>query len=75
MKTEQEIFWEGDFGNQYTNRNNEELIINNVSLFKTILKNISINSIFEIGFNRGLNLLALNQIDKNILLNGLEINN
>ena len=75
MKTEEEIFWEGDFGNQYTNRNNEGLIINNVSLFKTILKNISINSIFEIGFNRGLNLLALNQIDKNILLNGLEINN
>lgn len=38
------------------------------------MKNISINSIFEIGFNRGLNLLALNQIDKNIQLNGLEIN-
>lgn len=39
------------------------------------MKNISINSIFEIGFNRGLNFLALNQIDKSILLNGLEINN
>jgi spore coat polysaccharide biosynthesis protein SpsF len=72
--TEQELFWKGDFGNEYTDRNNENLINNNINLFKKILKNISINSIFEIGFNRGLNLLALNQIDKNIQLNGLEIN-
>jgi len=75
MKTEQEMFWEGEFGNEYTDRNNEDLINSNINLFKSILKDIKINSIFEIGFNRGLNLLALNQIDKKLSLNGLEINN
>ena len=45
--TEQELFWKGDFGNEYTDRNNENLINNNINLFKKILKNISINSIFE----------------------------
>lgn len=71
---EQEFFWKEDFGNEYTDRNNEELIKNNVNLFSNIFKNISINSLFEIGCNRGLNLFAVNSIDKNISLNGLEIN-
>jgi spore coat polysaccharide biosynthesis protein SpsF len=75
MKTEQELFWEGEFGNEYTNRNNEDLLKSNVNLFKKILKDISINTIFEIGFNRGLNLIALNQINEKLSLNGLEINN
>jgi spore coat polysaccharide biosynthesis protein SpsF len=71
---EQEIFWKTDFGNEYTERNNECLIKNNINLFEKILKNINISSIFEIGCNRGLNLIAINNINKNILLNGLEIN-
>ena len=71
---EQEFFWKEDFGNEYTDRNNEELIKNNANLFSNIFKNISINSLFEIGCNRGLNLFAINSIDKNISLNGLEIN-
>ena len=73
-KTEQELFWEGNFGNEYTDRNNDILINNNVNLFKKILKNISIKTIFEIGCNKGLNLKAINLINNNILLNGLEIN-
>jgi pseudaminic acid biosynthesis-associated methylase len=71
---EQEFFWKNEFGNDYTDRNNEELIKNNINLFNNIFKNISINSLFEIGCNRGLNLFAINNIDKNISLNGLEIN-
>ena len=71
---EKEVFWKNEFGNEYTDRNNEELIKNNINLFSNILKNISINSLFEIGCNRGLNLLAINNINKNISLNGLEIN-
>lgn len=70
----QEIFWAGDFGLEYTERNNNDLIPNNVNLFKKILNNISINSLFEIGCNRGLNLEAINLINNKILLNGLEIN-
>ena len=72
--TEQEIFWKNEFGTEYTDRNNEQLIKNNINLFKKILKNISINNIFEIGCNRGLNLKAIKSIDNNISLNGIEIN-
>jgi pseudaminic acid biosynthesis-associated methylase len=71
---EQEFFWKNDFGNEYTDRNNEELIKNNINLFNNIFKNININSLFEIGCNRGLNLFAINNINQNISLNGLEIN-
>ncbi len=71
---EQETFWKSDFGNEYTDRNNQDLIKNNTNLFNKIIKNIDINSLFEIGCNRGLNLIAINNINKNISLNGLEIN-
>ena len=72
--TEQENFWEGEFGNEYTDRNNEIIIKNNVNLFEKILKNISIKTIFEIGCNRGLNFKAIKLIKQDISLNGLEIN-
>jgi pseudaminic acid biosynthesis-associated methylase len=72
--TEQEKFWEGEFGNEYTDRNNEIIIKNNVNLFEKILKNISIKTIFEIGCNRGLNFKAIKLINQDISLNGLEIN-
>jgi len=72
--TEQENFWEGEFGNEYTDRNNEIIIKNNVNLFEKILKNISIKTIFEIGCNRGLNFKAIKLINQDISLNGLEIN-
>ena len=76
MKTEQEVFWEGEFGNEYTDRNNSSLINSNINLFKKILNpELKITTIFEIGFNRGLNLLALKEINNNLQLNGLEINN
>ena len=69
-----ENFWSNEFGNNYTDRNNNELIINNVNLFTNILKKINIKSVFEIGCNRGLNLEAINIINNNISLNALEIN-
>jgi len=74
ISTEQEDFWKNEFGDNYTDRNNEDLIKNNINFFEKILKNISVNSIFEIGCNRGLNLKAIKEINNNILLNGLEIN-
>ncbi len=72
--TEQEKFWEGEFGDEYTDRNNEIIIKNNINLFEQILKNISIKTIFEIGCNRGLNFKAIKLINQDISLNGLEIN-
>jgi spore coat polysaccharide biosynthesis protein SpsF len=85
---EQEKFWCEDFGNEYTERNNTSLITNNVKLFEKILKNMNTNmyedmnnkyenqikTVFEIGCNRGLNLIALKQINNDLVLNGIEIN-
>ena len=74
MKTEQELFWESDFGDNYTDRNNEILINPKKEFFNKVLRNIKINSVFEIGCNRGLNLEVIKKINNNICLNGIEIN-
>jgi pseudaminic acid biosynthesis-associated methylase len=75
-QTEQERFWATEFGNNYPSRNKgEELIASNVALFSKILKNCtSVTSIAELGCNIGLNLIALNRINKNFKLRGYEIN-
>ena len=58
MKTAQEIFWEGDFGDDYINRNSDKYRINNFS--KILLNNrININNVIEFGANIGLNLDAI----------------
>jgi pseudaminic acid biosynthesis-associated methylase len=75
-KTEQEKFWANEFGNDYLNRNEgEKLVSVNVAIFSKILKNCpSIESVAELGCNIGLNLIALNRINKNLSLRGYEIN-
>ena len=77
FKTEQEDFWAGDFGNNYTIRNQSEEIINsNLFLFSQIIKHApDVKSIVELGCNIGLNLQALNKINKQFKLCGYEINN
>ena len=75
-QTKQEKFWATDFGNDYPSRNEgEQLISVNVAIFSKILSNCpSVNSIAELGCNIGLNLTALNRINKNHKLRGYEIN-
>jgi pseudaminic acid biosynthesis-associated methylase len=74
--TEQEKFWATDFGNDYPSRNEgEKMIASNLALFSTIFKNCpSVHSVAELGCNIGLNLIALNRIDRNLKLRGYEIN-
>ena len=73
MKTEQEIFWAGDFGNNYVERNSEHSCINNFS--KILISNrITINSTLEIGANIGLNLDAIKSIFPKSDTFGIEIN-
>ena len=71
MTTEQEEFWSGSFGDEYTDRNNN---INNNNFFHRILNNLKVNSLFEIGCNRGLNLRTIKTLYPTIELNGCEIN-
>jgi pseudaminic acid biosynthesis-associated methylase len=74
--TEQEKFWATDFGNEYPSRNEgEKMISSNLALFSKIFKNCpSVHSVAELGCNIGLNLIALNRIDRNLRLRGYEIN-
>ncbi len=74
--TEQEQFWQGDFGDQYVDRNQgDELISANVALFAKALGRVQrLESLLELGTNTGNNLLALSQLLPSCELNGIEIN-
>ena len=77
MKTDQEIFWKGDFGNNYIERNhNEELIASSTSLFSSILSSTDgdVASVIEFGCNVGINLASLKGLLPNSSVTGLEIN-
>jgi len=76
MLNEQEKFWFGKFGNKYINRH---FIKNRISsrkyFFKKILnKHKSIKTILEFGCNQGINLRAINLINKKFKLTGVDIN-
>ena len=74
--TEQEAFWSGSFGDTYTDRNNAESISRSNLVFwgQTLKITGPINSCFEIGCNRGLNLDAIKALLPSCRTIGLEIN-
>lgn len=73
---EQEALWAGIFGNDYTKRmDGNAWIESNVDFFaKALIKAKGINSILELGCNRGLNLAALEYLDSSSIKTGLDIN-
>lgn len=78
-KSEQEKFWSGDFGQEYTQRHInigfKNRIPKNISLFSKILsKTSNIKSIFEFGANMGINLYALKILFPITDISALEIN-
>ena len=75
-KTQQEKFWQGNFGDEYINRNkNKFLIKNNFFLFKKIFSKLfRIKSLIEFGPNIGLNIIALKKIFKLKFITAVEIN-
>ncbi|MGD1809775.1 pseudaminic acid biosynthesis-associated methylase [Dapis sp. BLCC M126] len=76
LKTEQEQFWSGEFGDKYTERNQGDLALaTNIALFtKIIARTRSIQSLIEFGANRGLNLQAIKQLLPKTKLAAVEIN-
>src|SRR4051794_13097277 len=75
--TEQERFWAGRFGDEYTQRNaGQGWIASNVRLFGEVLGHVSerLESVIELGANRGLNLRAIATLLPDAKLSGLEIN-
>ncbi|WDR34620.1 pseudaminic acid biosynthesis-associated methylase [Pseudomonas serboccidentalis] len=74
--SEQEQFWQGDFGNRYVERNvGQPLVAGNLALFAKALTRASrIDSLLELGTNAGNNLQALRQLLPHCELFGVEIN-
>lgn len=72
--SEQEQFWAGEFGDEYTQRNDgPNRVQSNFLLFSKIFKR-PITSFIEFGANRGLNLQALQALFPQAKLSGVEIN-
>ncbi|MGY1891072.1 pseudaminic acid biosynthesis-associated methylase [Pseudomonas sp. SDT291_1_S447] len=74
--SEQEKFWQGDFGNQYVERNvGQPLVATNLALFaKALSRAAGIESLVELGTNAGNNLQALHRLLPRCQLFGVEIN-
>jgi pseudaminic acid biosynthesis-associated methylase len=74
--SEQEKFWQGDFGNQYVERNvGQPLVAANLAMFaKALARAGRIESLLELGSNVGNNLQALRQLLPQCELSGVEIN-
>lgn len=75
-KTAQELFWQGEFGDDYTDRNwGGELQAASIALFVKILCHMEgISSAIEFGANRGINLISLKTLVSKISLQAVEIN-
>ncbi|MEZ0328318.1 MAG: pseudaminic acid biosynthesis-associated methylase [Dissulfuribacterales bacterium] len=75
-KTEQEEFWGGEFGREYTARNQgERLLASNTAFFAKILSRTrEVRSVLELGANRGLNLMAIKCLIPEVFLSAVEIN-
>ena len=76
-KTDQEIFWQGEFGDEYVDRNQGDLLLSsNIYLFSKVFKSVrQVSSVIEFGCNIGMNLKAIKQLLPNSILSGIEINN
>ncbi|MBF0399997.1 MAG: pseudaminic acid biosynthesis-associated methylase [Magnetococcales bacterium] len=78
-RTEQEKFWAGSFGDEYTERNYDQegrLIANNIALFAKIIaaSTHEWSTVLEFGANRGLNLHAIRTLRPGAELTAVEIN-
>ena len=72
--TEQETFWAGEFGDAYTARN-EILSEDRAPFFKEVLRATSgVESVCELGANKGHNLIALRSIAPSLRAAGVELN-
>ena len=73
--SDQENFWRGSFGDEYTDRNSrKDQVQSNLFFWSKVLSQTgNLNSVLEFGCNRGLNLDAI-KLSPNTLTSGIEIN-
>jgi pseudaminic acid biosynthesis-associated methylase len=74
--TEQEVFWQGVFGDEYIGRNQGPgWVASNTAFFANVLGHTAgVRSVLELGSNIGLNLMALRQLLPDAALSAVEIN-
>lgn len=77
FQTEQENFWNQEFGDEYTHRNQgKNSIAGNLALFSKIFaRTQKVNSLIEFGANRGLNIEAIKLLLPEVKISAIEINN
>lgn len=75
-QTEQEDFWAGEFGDEYSKRNvGERLVASNTALFARMFSRChGVRSLIEFGANIGLNLRAMRGLMPQLELSAIEIN-
>ena len=75
-KTEQEEFWQSEFGDDYVKKRDKPCSLsNNLSLFsKILLRTESIKSVIEFGANLGKNLVVIKELMPHVELSAVEIN-
>src|SRR5450830_1444163 len=76
FKTEQEIFWAGEFGTEYIQRNQgDALLASNLDFFAKALRAArGVKTCIEFGANIGMNLKALKLLHPAQEQHGIEIN-
>lgn len=73
-KSEQTRFWEGTFGDEYTDRNLVDAQSRSGFFRRVLSRTLGVASICELGANKGHNLQALHDLSPNFRLTGVEIN-
>ncbi len=74
-KTEQEKFWAGEFGDEYSERNRgAHIVASKTALYSRLCAHLTVTSVLELGCNIGLNLQALRWLLPSASLTGVEIN-
>lgn len=75
-KTEQEVFWAGEFGAEYINRNvSDALLASNLNFFsKALARAGKVSDCIEFGANVGMNLRALRLLYPELDGHAIEIN-
>lgn len=71
--SEQSLFWAGDFGDEYTQRNRIDPK-KRAPFWKMILSATNARSVLEVGCNKGHNLLAMREVDPELRLRGVDLN-
>jgi len=74
--TEQEVFWEGEFGNDYVDRNRGATLVASNSAFwgRVLGRTRGVRSVLELGSNIGLNMMAISRLLPSAELSAVEIN-